>query len=118
MSNLPHIRSTSSGEEVAMELDDTQTLRALTVEGHLPPLLILSRDAGLIDTVRDAAPSGMAIRDAASLDEIVDKLPDLEPGILLVDAGGTNDIASMLSPLTQHFPEMVAVVAGQRAGSG
>jgi TonB family protein len=118
MSNLPHIRSTYSGEEVAMELDDTQTLRALTAEGHLPPLLILSRDTALIDTVRKAAPTGMSIRDAATIDAIADKLAELEPGILLVDGAGTSDIAGMLSQLTQHFPEMVAVVAGRREDSG
>jgi protein TonB len=118
MSNLPHVRPKYSGEEVAMELDDTQTLRALTAEGHLPPLLILSRETALIETVRKAAPTGMAIRHAATLDEIVDRLTDLEPGILLVDAGNTADLAAMLSQLTQHFPEMVAVVAGRREDSG
>jgi TonB family protein len=118
MANLPQIRSTQSGEEVAMELDDTQTLRALTSEGHLPPLVILSRDAMLVDIVRKAAPSGMAIRDASGLDEIVDKLPAMEPGVLLVDAAGTSDIASMLAQLSQHFPEMVVVVAGKREDSG
>jgi len=118
MANLPQIRSTDSGEEVAMELNDTQTLRALTAEGHLPPLVILSRDGGVIDIVRKAAPSGMAIRDAADLDEIVDQMPTIEPGVLLVDAAGSSDIAAMLTQLTQHFPDMVVVVAGKREDSG
>ncbi|HVF15380.1 MAG TPA: hypothetical protein VNA21_00660, partial [Steroidobacteraceae bacterium] len=101
-----------------MELDDTQTLRALTAEGHLPPLVILSRDSTLVDIVRKAAPSGMAIRDASGLDEIVDKVPAMEPGVLLVDAAGTSDIGSMLTQLSQHFPEMVVIVAGKREDSG
>jgi TonB family protein len=118
MSNLPQIRSSHPGEDVAMELNDTQTLRALTAEGHLPPLVILSRDSMLVDIVRKAAPSGMAIRDASGLDEIVDQLPTMEPGVLLVDAAGTNDVGSMLTQLTQHFPEMVVIVAGKREDSG
>jgi hypothetical protein len=101
-----------------MELDDTQALRALTAEGHLPSLLILSRDPALIDTVRKAAPTGMAIRDAESIDDIADRMSASEPGVLLVDSSGTNDIAAMLAQLTQHFPEMVAVVAGKREDSG
>lgn len=101
-----------------MELDDTQALRALTAEGHLPSLLILSRDPALIDTVRKAAPTGMAIRDAASVDDIADRMSASEPGVLLVDSSGASDIAAMLAQLTQHFPEMVAVVAGKREDSG
>jgi hypothetical protein len=101
-----------------MELDDTQALRALTAEGHLPSLLILSRDPALIDTVRKAAPTGMAIRDAESIDDIADRMSASEPGVLLVDSSGTSDIAAMLAQLTQHFPEMVAVVAGKREDSG
>ena len=117
MSNLPHVRS-NSGEEVIMELDDTQALRALTAEGHLPSLLILSRDPELIATVRKAAPTGMSIRDAASVDDVADRMSASEPGVLLVDSSGANDIAAMLAQLTQHFPEMVAVVAGKREDSG
>lgn len=100
-----------------LEFDDTQALRALTAEGQLPPLLILSNDAQLIDVARKAAPSGMAITDAASVAEIADRLPSLEPGVLIIDTGGSRDVEVILPQLTQHFPEMVAIVVGNKEDS-
>ena len=118
MANVHNIRPvSSSNDEVNLEIDDTANVRALTEESHQPPLLVLSRDAGLVETVRKAAPRGAPVTHSPDLDHIADRLPTLKPGVLLVDTASTADVASMVAQLTQHFPELVVVVAGKKEDS-
>jgi len=81
------------------------------------PLLVLSRDAQLVETVRRAAPNHMPITHAANLDRIADDLLALQPAVLLIDMAGTSDAPALLAQLTQHFPDLVVVVAGKREDS-
>jgi TonB family protein len=119
MANAHHIRPVpSSNDEVSVEIDDTANVRALTEEGHQqPPILVLSRDSGLVETVRKATPRGVSVQHSPDLDHIADKLPTLKPGVLVVDTASTADVASMVAQLTQHFPELVVVVAGKKEDS-
>lgn len=119
MANAHHIRPASgTGEEVNIEIDDTQSLRKLeSDEATQPPILVLSRDAGLVETVRKAAPRGVSVTAAPDLDQVADKLPVLRPGVLLADTASTADVASLVAQLTQHFPELVVVIAGKREDS-
>jgi TonB family protein len=119
MANAHQIRPVpSSNDEVNLEIDDTANVRALSEESsHQPPILVLSRDAGLVETVRKATPRGVAVTHSPDLDHIADKLPTLKPGVLVVDTASTADVASMVAQLTQHFPELVIVVAGKREDS-
>ena len=120
MANAHQIRPvpSSSNDEVNLEIDDTASVRALNEEtGHQPPLLVLSRDAGLVETVRKAAPRGVPVTHSPDLDHIADKLPTLKPSVLVVDTASTADVASMVAQLTQHFPELVIVVAGKKEDS-
>lgn len=119
MANAHNIRSVSSqqNDEVNLEIDDTAALRTLEEEAHNPPLLVLSRDAELVETVRKAAPRGTPVTHSPDLDHIADRLPSLKPGVLLVDTASTADVAAMVAQLTQHFPELVVVVAGKREDS-
>ena len=118
MANAHNIRSVSgTNEEVNLEIDDSQTLRVLSEEGATPPILVLSRDAGLIDTIRKATPRGTPVTHAPDLDAIAEKLPALKPGVLVADTASTSDVAGMVAQLTQHFPELVVVVAGKREDS-
>jgi len=81
------------------------------------PLLVLSRDAQLVDTIHRAAPNHMPITHAANLDRIADDLLKLQPAVLLIDMAGTSDAPALLAQLTQHFPDLVVVVAGKREDS-
>jgi TonB family protein len=119
MANAHHIRPASgTGEEVNIEIDDTQSMRKLeSDEGTQPPILVLSRDAGLVETVRKAAPRGVSVTAAPDLDQVADKLPVLRPGVLVADTASTADVASLVAQLTQHFPELVVVIAGKREDS-
>jgi TonB family protein len=116
MGNAHPMRPSGGNEEVNLEIDDTQGVRHLG-DAHQPPILVLSRDAGLIETVRKAAPRGTPVRPAPDLDRVADELPDLKPGVLVVDTASTSDVAGMVAQLTQHFPELVVVVAGKREDS-
>jgi TonB family protein len=118
MSNAHQVRPVSSNnEEVNLEIDDTATLRLLSEEGTTPPILVLSRDAGMVESIRKAAPRGTPVAQAPDLDAIADKLPVLKPGVLVADTASTSDVASMVAQLTQHFPELVVVVAGKKEDS-
>jgi len=118
MANAHNIRSVSgTNEEINLEIDDSQTLRVLSEEGATPPILVLSRDAALIDTIRKATPRGTPVAHAPDLDAIAEKLPALKPGVLVADTASTSDVAGMVAQLTQHFPELVVVVAGKREDS-
>ena len=117
MANAQNIRPVSGNEEINLEIDDSQTLRVLSEEGATPPILVLSRDASLIETVRKATPRGTPVTHAPDLDAIAEKLPALKPGVLVADTASTSDVAGMVAQLTQHFPELVVVVAGKREDS-
>jgi TonB family protein len=119
MANAQHSRSSGHGntqDEVNLEIDDSQSLRQLE-EGHQPPILVLSRDANLVETVKKAAPRGVPVAFAPDLDHVAEKLSNLKPGVLVADTASTADVASMVAQLTQHFPELVVVVAGKREDS-
>lgn len=118
MSNAHQVHPVSgNNDEVNLEIDDTATLRLLSEDGATPPILVLSRDAGMVETVRKATPRGTPVAQAPDLDAIADKLPALKPGVLVVDTASTSDVASMVAQLTQHFPELVVVVAGKKEDS-
>jgi len=133
MANVQQIRPVPGLGEVDLEIDDTQDIRDQgdardrgiggqdargTEEGHQAPILVLSRDAALVDTVTKAAPRGAPVVHAPNLDQVAGRLSDLKPGVLVADTASTADVASMAAQLTQHFPELVVVVVGKREDSG
>jgi len=118
MANAQHLRpAAAAGDEVNLELDDAQAARHLEEEAHQPPVLVLSRDPALVETVRKAAPRGVPVTHAPDLDQVAGKLPTLKPGVLVADTASTSDVAALVAQLTQHFPELVVVVAGKREDS-
>src|ERR1043165_8759080 len=118
MANAQVRSMTNSTDEVNLEIDDSQTVRQLEQGQHQqPPILVLSRDGELVETVRKAAPRGTRVTHAPDLDHVAEKLPNLRPGVLVADTASAPDIPSMVAQLTQHFPELVVVVAGKRDDS-
>jgi TonB family protein len=115
MANAQHTRSAhGTAEEVNLEFDAHRTGAD---EAHHPPILVLSRDPNLVETVKKAAPRGTAVAPAPDLDHVAGKLSDLKPGVLVADTASTADVAAMVAQLTQHFPELVVIVAGKREDS-
>lgn len=115
MANAQHTRSAhGSADEVNLEFDAHRTGAD---EAHHPPILVLSRDPNLVETVKKAAPRGTPVVPAPDLDHVAGKLSDLKPGVLVADTASTADVAAMVAQLTQHFPELVVIVAGKREDS-
>jgi protein TonB len=110
ISGQPALTRVTEGES---ELDEAPRMSALDDAGHRVPLLVLSRDASLVETARKAAPRNMLVLHSPDVDQLAETLANLKPGVLLTDVGESRDIASMLAQLTQHFPELVCVVAGK-----
>ncbi|AMN48241.1 hypothetical protein ACG33_14270 [Steroidobacter denitrificans] len=117
MANAQHSPLIPAGGEVDLELDDTRNRQSLD-EGRQAPILVLSRDAKLIETIIKAAPRGVPVMHAPDLDQAAGKLSESRPGVLVADTASTADVTSMVAQLTQHFPELVVVVAGRREDSG
>jgi TonB family protein len=115
MANAQHTRSAQgTSDEVNLEFEAHRTGAE---EPHHAPILVLSRDPNLVETVKKAAPRGTAVAPAPDLDHVAGKLSDLKPGVLVADTASTADVAAMVAQLTQHFPELVVIVAGKREDS-
>jgi len=106
-----------NNSEVNFELDDSASGGSETASAQHPPILVLSRDAALLETTRKAVPRGTRLADAPGLDQAAEKLPVLQPGVLLVDTASVADVQGMVTQLTQNFPELVVVVAGKTEDS-
>jgi hypothetical protein len=104
MANAQHTRTAhGTSDEVNLEFD---AHRSGADEAHHPPILVLSRDPNLVETVKKAAPRGTSVAPAPDLDHVAGKLSDLKPGVLVADTASTADVAAMVAQLTQHFVEI------------
>ena len=120
MGNSNSARTPPGGDnnsEVNFDLDDATAGVPEGTSAQHPPILVLSRDPELLGTVRKAVPRGSRYADAPGLDQAADKLPVLQPGVLVVDTACVADVQGMVVQLTQNFPELVVVVAGKTEDS-
>jgi protein TonB len=106
-----------NNSEINFDLDDAMTTGSEGASAQHPPILALSRDAALLETIRKAIPRGTRYADAPGLDQAAEKLPVLQPGVLVVDTASVADVQGMVAQLTQNFPELVVVVAGKTEDS-
>lgn len=81
------------------------------------PVLVLSRAENTIEIVKRATPAGSRVIVSSDLDKVADQLPSLLPGVLVLDTACVADISGTVTQLTQHFPELVVVVAGRSEDS-
>ncbi len=118
MANQSARQSGDNENVVDIELNMSVNPETPNVSGKAqPPLLVLSRDNALVETVRKSAPRGTRVVTAPSLDQAAGQLPALQPGVLLIDTACAPDVGAMVAQLTQHFPDMVVVVAGKSEDS-
>jgi TonB family protein len=114
MAKAQHIRQASGSDEVDLEIDDARPGAAASRQASI---LLLSRDTNLVETIKQAAPRAASLVHASDLDHAVERLSDLRPGVLVADTAHIADVAAMVAQLTQHFPELVVVIAGRREDS-
>ena len=97
MANQHFARGSSDEEldgEVNMDLDtDSNAASHVAQDTHQPPILVLSRDSNLIETVRKAAQRGCQVADAPDVDRAADLLARVRPGVLLTDTAAASDVA-------------------------
>lgn len=85
--------------------------------GLQPAVLILTKNANLLEIVRRAAPNGAQVVDTQTLDAMMTKCSTLRPGVLLMDTECCTDIAGTVVQLLQDQPNLVVVVAGKSEDS-
>jgi len=118
MANAHSLRGTQGNDgEVNMEFEPPHSSSDPDQHGSNIAVLVVSRDAALIETVRKATPRGCRVAEAADLDRAADQLPRVKPGVLIADTSTITDIAGIVAQFTQHFPELVFVIAGKREDS-
>jgi TonB family protein len=83
--------------------------------GQVLDVVVLTADAGLLATLRDASGPEHAIWHAPSADVAVDLLVGGRCGILIADLGTLRgDAASLLDRLHAQFPELILMATGRR----
>ena len=95
------------------------TLAALhassSLPGHVLDVVVLTADAGLLATLREASASEHAIWQAPSAEAAVDLLVGGRCGILIADLGTLrSDAAALLDRLHVQFPELILLATGKR----
>lgn len=111
----------------AMRIEDDPTMETGSVtpfpdqsarrDAARTAILVFTRDATLIDTVRKAAPRDATVIHAPDLDQASEHLPSSQPDVLVLDAASATDIPGMAAQLTRQFPDLVIIVAGRREES-
>jgi TonB family protein len=117
MANNSARQTTDNENVVDIDLNDSSPDTPAAGGKAPPPILVLSRENAVIDAIRKSAPRGTRVVAAPSLDQAAGQLPTLQPGVLLIDTACAPDVAGMVAQLTQHFPDMVVVVAGKSEDS-
>jgi TonB family protein len=83
--------------------------------GHVLDVVVLTPDAGLLATLREAAGPEHAIWHAPSADSAVDLLVGGRCSILIGDLGALRgDAAALLDRLHAQFPELILMATGRR----
>lgn len=83
--------------------------------GQVLDVVVLTSDAGLLATLREAASAEHALWHAPSAEAAVDYLVGGRCGILVADLGTLRgDVASLLERLQTQFPELVLIATGRR----
>lgn len=80
-------------------------------------VLVFTRDATLIDTVKKASPRDATVIHTADLEQVSDQLASVQPDVLVLDAAGTPDAATLATQVSRQFPDLVLIVAGRREES-
>jgi TonB family protein len=100
--------------------DPNLALHASTaLPGHVLDVVVLTADAGLLATLREASAAEHAIWHAASADAAVDLLIGGRCGVLIADLGALpGDAAAFFDRLHAQFPELVLMATGRRDEEG
>jgi TonB family protein len=87
--------------------------------GHVVDVVIVTGDAGLLATLREASGAELAIWHAPSADAAVDLLVGGRCGILIGDLGTLrSDASALLERLNAQFPELILLATGRREEEG
>jgi TonB family protein len=116
---MPQVDTVRLEDEAAMEAGNVTPFPEVTgrSDAARTSVLVFTRDATLIDTVRKASPRDATVIHTSDLDQVSDQLASVQPDVLVLDAAGTPDAAAIAAQVSRQFPDLVLIVAGRREES-
>ena len=79
---------------------------------HTPvPILVLSSNAALLETVSRSVPSGSQVVEASTVDAAIQQLYAVRPGVALIDTMSCKDVPGTIAQMMQELPNLAVVVA-------
>jgi len=75
------------------------------------PILVLSSNAVLLETVGRSVPSGAQVVEAATIDAAMQQLYSVRPGLVLIDTMSCKDITGSIAQMMQELPNLTVVIA-------
>jgi TonB family protein len=116
---MPQVDTVRLEDESAMEAGNVTSFPDVVgrSDAARTSVLVFTRDATLIDTVRKASPRDATVIQTSDLDQVSDQLASVQPDVLVLDAAGTPDAAAMATQVSRQFPDLVLIVAGRREES-
>lgn len=106
-------------DDSSMEADDVTPFPDVAgrSDAARTSVLVFTRDATLIDTVRKASPRDATVIQTSNLEQVSDQLASVQPDVLVLDAAGAPDASAIATQVARQFPDLVLIVAGRREES-
>lgn len=116
---MPHVDTIRLEKDSAMEAGNVTPFPDVTGRNDAArtSVLVFTRDATLIDTVRKASPRDATVIHTTDLEQVSEQLASVQPDVLVLDAAGTPDAAALATQVSRQFPDLVLIVAGRREES-
>jgi len=79
--------------------------------GAPPPILVLSANPNVLDTVKRSVSPNAQIAEASNVDGAMQQLYSVRPGVVLIDSMSCKDIPGTIAQMMQEIPNLTVVVA-------
>jgi len=76
-----------------------------------PPILVLSANPNVLDTVKRSVPTNAQVVEASTIDGAMQQLYSVRPGVVLLDTMSCKDIPGTIAQMMQEIPNLAVVVA-------
>src|SRR5438105_13053243 len=72
----------------------------------IPPILVLSANPNVLDTVKRSVPTNATVVEAPNVDGAMQQLYSARPGVVLLDSMACKDIPGTIAQMMQEIPNL------------